>query len=324
MTATGSRSATPTIDQSILNEAADWLVLFQSGEASELDREKLARWCARSPAHQAAWERGQEVFATFRQVPPKLGRSALSHVGSRRRQVLGLGLAAVATPALAWLAWRAAPWQEWTADLHTGTGEQKTFTLADGSRLMLNTASAVNISYTARERRLRLLAGEILIDTAKDPSSPPRPFLVDTSQGRLRALGTRFTVRGLASSTHLAVLEGAVEIQTLSTRATGIVRAGEQTEFTSENIQAFLPTDINTALWEQGMLMAREIRLDALLAELGRYQRGVLRCDGAVADMLVSGACPVTDPQRSLTLLEKTLPIRVSRLTNWWITVSAR
>jgi transmembrane sensor len=40
--------------------------------------------------------------------------------------------------------------------------------------------------------------------------------------------------------------------------------------------------------------------------------------------MLVSGAFPVTDPQRSLTLLEKTLPIRVSRLTNWWITVSAR
>src|SRR5690606_7993003 len=58
------------IDQFILDEAADWLVLFQSGEATDGDRARLARWRARSAAHEAAWQKAEGVLATFRQVPP--------------------------------------------------------------------------------------------------------------------------------------------------------------------------------------------------------------------------------------------------------------
>ncbi|MEB2332369.1 MAG: hypothetical protein OZ916_08805 [Nitrosomonas sp.] len=72
------------------------------------------------------------------------------------------------------------------------------------------------------------------------------------------------------------------------------------------------------------MLLARDMHLGELVAELNRYHRGVPRCDPSVASPAVSGAFPVNGIPASLALLETTLPIRISRTTSWWITVQAR
>jgi transmembrane sensor len=44
-----------------------------------------------------------------------------------------------------WMSWRVAQQQGWAADLRTVTGEQRLVTLADGSRLLLDTGTAVDI-----------------------------------------------------------------------------------------------------------------------------------------------------------------------------------
>ncbi|MCY1274938.1 Protein FecR [compost metagenome] len=313
---------TPDIDQAILDEAADWLVLLQSGEATDRDRAKLEHWRERSPAHAAAWQRAEGVLDTFRQVPPQIGHGTLARLPSPGRREL-LALLALAVPS-AWLAWRHTPWQEWTADLRTATGEQKTITLADGTRLMLNTATAVDVIFTATERRLALVAGEIFITTAKDPSPTPRPFIVRTAQGSLRPLGTRFNVRSLDDSTRVAVFEGAVEVRPTDSNRAAIVQAGEQMAFTARVLQAAQPADAGAALWERGMLLAQDMRLGELVDELARYHRGILRCDPAVAGLTVSGSFPVADTQASLALLEKSLPVRIGSATPYWITVQAR
>lgn len=315
----------PDIDQAILLEAADWLVLLQSGEATDRDLANLARWRQRSSAHEAAWQRAETMLDTFRQVPPKLGRDTLDRLGSpaRRQALRNLALLALAAPA-AYLGWRHSPWREWTANLHTGTGEQQNIDLADGTRLVLNTASAVDVAFTATERRLTLLAGEILITTGEDPSPTPRPFIVHTAQGSLRPLGTRFTVRRLDDSTRVAVFEGAVDVRPAQSTAGTILLAGEQMTFTAADIQPAQPVEAGATLWESGMLLARDMRLGELVTELGRYHRGILRCDPTVAGLTVSGAFPVTDTQASLALLEKTLPVRIGRATPYWVTVQAR
>lgn len=316
------RIPVPDIEQSILDEAADWLVLFQSGEAGDHDRARLARWRERSPAHEAAWRRAEDILITFRNVPSRLGRETLARVpGPGRRQVLAL--LALAVPG-AWLAWRHTPWREWSADLRTATGAQKTISLTDGTRLVLNTASAVDVSFTATERRIALVAGEIFITTGQDPSPTPRPFIVRTAQGSLRPLGTRFNVRRFDDGTRVAVFEGAVEVGPLESTQTVVVHAGEQMNFTAGATQPVQPADASAALWERGMLLAQDMPLGRLVAELGRYHRGVLRCDPAVAGLTVSGSFSLTDIPASLALLEKSLPVRIGRATSYWITVQAR
>lgn len=320
---TTTPSSSGDIDPAILNEAAGWLVLLHSSEASARDLQDLERWRARSAAHEAAWQRAENMLGVFRQVPPKLGRDTLARLGSPgRRQLLRLGLLAIAAPSAGWLGWHHLPWREWSADLRTATGEQKRFDLADGTRLVLNTTSAVNVSFTPTERRLTLLAGEILITTAKDASPTGPRFILRTGQGSLSPLGTRFAVRQFEESTRLAVFEGAVEIRPAASGQAAILRAGEQTDFTTIAIQP--PAPAEDALWERGMLLARDMPLGTLVAELARYHRSLLRCDPEVAGLTVSGAFPVTDVPTSLTLLEKTLPVRVGRATGYWLTVRAR
>ena len=48
--------------------------------------------------------------------------------------------------------------------------------------------------------------------------------------------------------------------------------------------------------WLQGALYADNMRLDAFIAELGRYRRGRLACDPAVAGLRISGSFPWRTP----------------------------
>nr|WP_175142690.1 FecR domain-containing protein [Achromobacter dolens] len=316
-------SATP--DTAVLEEAAGWLVRFQSETLSAADRAAFERWRGRSAAHAAAWARLEDMLRSFGQVPPELGARTLRRLerpGRRQalRSVAGLLLLGPA----AWLAWRELPWHEWSADARTAAGEQRRMQLADGTRLLLNTATAVDIQYTAEQRVIWLRAGEILLTTGKDPAPVHRPFIVRTAQGSVQALGTRFMVRDEGNGIRVAVFDGAVAIRPAASDARRVLQAGQQTVFDAQRIGPESAADAALASWEDGMLAARNWRLADLVAELARYRRGFLRCDPAVAELRVSGAFPVNDTDAGLRLLEKTLPVRIQRITPYWVTVAAR
>lgn len=311
------------IDPGILKEAAGWLVRVQSENLSAADHAALDRWRARSTDHEAAWQRAEAMLRGFGQVPPRLGGQVLRQADRvQRRQVVRLLSGLVVLAPAAWLGVRELPWREWRADLRTSTGEQRRVELADGTQLVLNTASAVDIDYTPSQRVVWLRAGEILLTTGHDAAPVSRPFLVQTAQGSLLALGTRFMVRDEGDRVRVAVFDGAVEVRPAHADASAVVlAAGQQTVFTTAGADAPAPADQMAATWVDGMLTVRNWRLTDLVDELGRYRRGVLRCDPAVAGLRVSGAFPLNDIDASLRLLEATLPVRVSRLTPWWTTV---
>ncbi len=91
--------------------------------------------------------------------------------------------------------------------------------LADGSELLLNRDAEV---IRVGRRRLRLVRGEVVLDVAKDGT----PFVVDTPQGRVVVLGTRFALGASDSETWAAVMRGRVRIQNASGAA--LLRAGER------------------------------------------------------------------------------------------------
>jgi transmembrane sensor len=318
-----------SIDPEILGEAADWLVQLQSGVATDDDHRAIQQWRSRSAQHAQAWQRAEAIMGDFRMVPGSIANDTIKRIGRAkgigRRQALNrIGLFLLAGPAV-WLAQRQLPWQEWTADQHTAIGEQKPLTLPDGTRMLINTNSALNIAFTDNVRRIKLLSGEVLITTARDSSSLSRPFIVQTRHGSARALGTRFSVRVDDQLSHVAVMEGAVEMRPDDQQAQPlIVKAGEQSAFGVSRTYSVEPLDMASMTWENGMMVARNMRLADLLTELGRYRPGVLRCHEAVANLTVSGAFSLRDTDASLRLLQDTLPISISSLTRYWVAVEPR
>ena len=313
----------PAVDPALIGEAADWLVRLGQGNLCATEQLDFERWRNRSPAHAAAWRRAESVMQTFGAVPQGLRGAALHGLekNDRRRALGRLAVLLAAAPA-AWMLYRELPWQNWSADIRTATGEQKRMTLADGTELVLNTASAVNLVFSASERRLRLLAGEIMVTTGKDPSPHYRPFIVETAQGTVRALGTRFTMRQEPQQTQVAVLADAVEIKPLHDHRTTRLTAGQSAVFGSDGLAGEVrAADPAAALWERGLFLAQNLPLPVLLREMGRYRSGILRCHPQLATLRVSGAFSVMDSDATLRLLERTLPVHINARTRYWVTL---
>ena len=313
------------MDARILDEAADWLVLWHDQGMTEAECADFERWRARSPAHRQAWARAELLMGRLGDLPrdwamPVLDRP-VRHARPSRRQVVAKLAALLAVAPTAWLGWQWAGEQGWTADVHTATGEQRHLTLADGSRLDLNTDTRVDIRFDAGQRLIHLRHGEILVETAKDS----RPLSVQTDQGRILALGTRFVVRQDDGTTRVTVEAHAVEVRPrLATQQVVRIDAGQTVSVAADAVGPLQPAPAQASSWAQGMLVAVDWRLQDVLAELSRYRPGYLGCAPEVADLRLSGAFTLDDSDAVLANLEDSLPVKVRRLTRYWVRLEAR
>jgi transmembrane sensor len=314
----------PPLPADVLEEAAEWLMRLSESDLSANERAEWERWKVSSPERDRAWARAQLLQSKLGGLPPALAMSALDRPSHpERRAALGKLALLLAVMPVGWGGWKLAQSQQWTADFRTQVGERRELVLADGSRITLNTDTAIDVRFDSQQRLVHLREGEILVQTALDAS---RPFLVSTRQGHMQALGTRFTVRELGSRTYLAVLEGAVKVVLAENRqgAPLVVNAGQRTDFSAQTFGGVVAADRNVGAWAQGMLMADKMRLADFVEELARYRRGVVRCDPAIAGLLISGAFPVGDTQRALNMLVGTYPVVVTgHLSGYWVTLSA-
>lgn len=317
------------IDPAIVRRASEWMARLWSDSVSDADTAAFARWRAEHPDHERAWSRLQIMDA-------KLGRAAspgASHAllqkpsTGRRRALLGLGLVTVA--GVSALAWRESDsGQAMLADHRSGTGEIRELRLPDGTLVVLNTRSAIDVRFDDAERRLIVRRGEVFVTTAPDRAGAHRPFRVQSRQGVVQALGTRFSVRQDDGVSHVAVYEGAVDVYPAQGAGAnrGVVRVhpGERTVFSSHRAEAPVPALESDAAWTRGTLVAENMRVADFVEVLGRYRTGILRCDPAVADVRVTGVFSLLDTDRALRNLTLGPPLAVSYRTPYWVVVHAK
>ncbi|MDH2236560.1 FecR domain-containing protein [Pigmentiphaga sp. GD03639] len=314
------------VDARILDEAAHWLARRHASDFSESEHAELMRWRGQSAIHEHVWQQAERLKERMSAVPAPMGMAVLGRPrrAAGRRQFLKTAALALGAPALGWLAYRRLPWQAWNAEFRTATGERRSVTLADGSRILLNTATAVSADFDGTFRRVRQHAGEILVETAHSARYADQPFIVQTGDGEMQALGTRFIVRMHEQGTTLSVLDGAVGITSARSAQRTVVQAGERAEFDSQAVRAVAALPSEADAWTHGVLYAHDMRLEDFLAELARYRPGVLQCAPDAADLRVSGSFQVNDTARVLDLLTRTLPVRTEERTRYWVRVARR
>jgi transmembrane sensor len=311
-------------DEAVIDEAAQWLALLQSGEAGMAERAAFEAWRVADPRHQQVIEQmggGLNLLRnpSLRSVPRSSLLHSLNAPSSRRRFISG-SLSVLGVALLAGLLARRYGWLPEAGELSTGTGERRDFTLADGSALTLNARSRVVPLFDIQQRLLGLRSGELLVDVAKEPA---RPFVVETEHGRLRALGTKFLVQYNEDATRLVMLHSQVEVITAG-GARQVVQAGESLLFNSAGVLSLERSSGQESAWMQGRLEVRDRPLYEVIDSLRRYRRGILHLSPDVADLRLSGLYPLDDSDRTLQLLEHSLPIRVTWHNPYWVSVDAR
>ena len=327
-----SHSAAPTglpVAHEHLEAAADWFARLRDGEADEAVRQDWRRWLAQHSDHQAAWDFVTSVGRRFAPLQAEGQSDVASSVlrGQRkkratRRQVLTGLVGGAGFSVLGWAAYRFTPLPAsvtaWLADEHTAIGEIRELALADGVRLWLSTASAIDRVAAVDAERIALRQGELFVAMSGEAGDP---LHIATEHGEMRPLGTQFAVRRQADATLLAVFEGEVTLRTAESAETRQIAAGEQVVFTATEIGATKAADPARKAWTRGVLLAKDITLGELAGELARYQRGHLGVAPEVADLRVIGGFPLRDPDKALDMLAEILPIRIHRALPWWTTI---
>lgn len=285
------------------------------------ERQAIFEWIGADPHHavafarmEAAWEAGERLRAS---PPPIEAPHAAAETGGKprvsRRILVGGGLAASVATIGATVAWRYAS----DVDLHhTRLGERRIITLADGSRIHLNTASAVEVAMRKHSRRIRLVKGEALFEVAHDPG---RPFLVDAGAARLRAVGTAFNVRIRDTVVELTVTEGVVAVaeDTVDVHRPDVSKivAGGGAVIGSG---AMAPTALDPAIlrqrtaWQDGVIELDGETLAQAVAEFNRYRDPpIIIGDPRLANLRVGGRFEVDEAEKFLVAVEGSFPIRV-------------
>jgi transmembrane sensor len=351
------------MNSQIIDEAAEWFVTLRDGGGDAAQRAQFAEWLLKSPEHVRAYLEMTPVWAQSASVDPSRSIDARALIARARAEsnIVELESPAAApaapgprvtpsVPARArtvrhyWIAASiavlcVAAILSWTltrpAVYATGIGEQRSIALVDGSRIELNARSRVQVSFSHGERTVELLEGQGLFKVAKDPQ---RPFIVRSGDARVRAIGTQFDVYRKATGTVVTVVEGQVELRTLSAAAappaaigtaassdgpvagpadasTLRLAAGEQaTVAANEIIRAEIPNLEAATAWTHRQLVFDTAALVDVAAEFNRYnfRRLVIR-DAGLNSFPISGVFSSSDPDSLVQFLREQPEIAVEQ-----------
>ncbi|WP_415834664.1 FecR domain-containing protein [Kerstersia similis] len=322
-------------NEKLEKQAILWLVRLQSQPGDTSLQQACMNWRQRHPTHEHAWQSVQSSYSQLRQhvqqVPAGLpvSPSKLLHRSANqlsRRRALGQfgSLLVLAFPA-GWIVHEYTPWQRLRADHATSIGQRALLTLDDGSRLHLNTDSAVRLRFGPDERLILLDRGEISLNSvAARPGAPFLPLRVETRDGSLDATGTQFSVRQRSDGSQLHVATGNVPMQGRHMQAPTLAHAAGDYLLTANAARPIANPGMDMMAWTEGQLVAQDMLLSDFLAEIGRYRPGRLDWAPEIASLRISGTYQLNDTDSLLALLPRVLPVEIGQRTRYWTTVRAQ
>ncbi|MFJ7886135.1 FecR domain-containing protein [Pseudomonas sp. NPDC096917] len=316
---------TETSHDELIDHATRWMVLLRSGHAGDADWQAYRQWRAQDPRHEQLCAQLETRLGMFK-VPIAQGVSgtvlqqALTAPSvSRRKLVQGmLACTGVAIGASLFIGQRGSWLGELTADLSTGTAERRTVNLPDGSELLLNAKSAVDTDFSHAQRVVRLLDGEL---RAKVTLNSSTPFQLLTPQARIQVPGGELSVREREGQGLVIALKGAARIARPGLDTLQL-QAGHEVSYDRFGFGVVRPMSLGATAWVEGLLEVRDTPLTEIVEALRPYRNGVLRLDPVIAGLCVSGLFRLDKSEQVLDTLARTLPIRIVRRTDYWVTVS--
>lgn len=312
-------------------EAALWLVRLDDVQrsADAKEQQEWIAWLQRSPQHVQAYFDMANLSQSVDEMPPQARQRVRELLAANRAnnswaydaRLLAEDNAIkfsrrhwLITAAAATLVTAIALW--WTADRHqydAGVGQQLTYTLEDGSSMVLNTRSRARVSMNERERMIEL-EGEALFTVARDAN---RPFLVRTRNAVTRAVGTQFNVYQHADdATRISVVEGAVSVTSSASPTDSdavLVSAGQQVEVHAGAVAKQTNADVAAAVaWRKKLLVFEDATLREVAAQFNRYNAVQFTIGPEVNDEhRLSGTFDPARPELFQTYLEKDEALQV-------------
>ncbi|MGB0910811.1 MAG: FecR family protein [Nitrospirales bacterium] len=315
-------------------EAIDWHIRLTSDEIISDEIQQFEGWHSQSQAHKQAWKEVKALWGSLEplrqetlrgETPLKRERHKATPLTPTSRHsskptstsrwvtlVATIGLIGAATLV-------SVNFKQWFADYSTAVGERRIIALQDGSKVELNSETAISVKYSLQQREIELLTGEALFVVEPDAQ---RPFVVQSDEGLVKAIGTSFIVKQERSNTRVAVLEGIVEVQAPS--------SNQRSTLTKEMVASYNQTqgiqkipspnmEVITA-WRKGYLIFDHTPLREAIAEINQHKSGeIVLVNRDLDNYRISGMFRLDALEDAVAAIEETTPAESLSITPYLV-----
>lgn len=318
------------ISERAARDARDWVVRLSSGRMTEAELARFKAWRAASEENARAFIRERAFWRQLGALdlqagqeraprqPPSLSRRALVFGGSA---AIAASVAVVAVPRVRLL---------WQADYRTAAGEQKEVSLADGTRVTLNTDSALAVRYRQDLRFVELLQGEAMFDIGTDAAAP---FRVSAFGGNTDAVSGSLSVRALDEEATVTVMSGEARVAApaledataMPVMAAITIKPDQQTRYrrggSPSPATAIDPEQV--LAWRTGRVIFEGRPFAEAVAELGRYvPEPIVLVDRSRSHDPVSAVFSIRQAQAAVAALAETQGLTARRIPGVMIVIS--
>jgi len=305
----------PKTGAMLRREAAAWLARLQSSRDPDVER-KFHRWRDLDPSHAEAFER---VSRSYEQA----GLLRYSHVAStsppatplpvhtRSRSyelAIAAGLVLLLCTGLYLLVGRGF----WTSGteavmLSTKVGEIRSVSLADGSKLTLDTDTSIEVEIDRNGRKARVKAGRARFNIAK----AAQPFIIDAGNTTASAAAAVLDVEKFGDQARVDVISGSAKIG--GSDAAGLRLGAGETMTTLSDSRVERRAHAPAQDWTRGMLEFDGTALGSAVELANRYSERKIILGAGLEHLKVTGAFRAGDVKGLAGALAEAFHLKISR-----------
>jgi len=271
---------------------------YMAGDSSQEEKEEVQRWLEADEKNRKKFTALRTLYDITLAHLPEEESDSLSvpeKKTSRNLFIEWLKIAAVILITFSCTYYFLKPAQEKEEvvmqTLHIPTGQRAELTLADGTKVWLNSQTTFTFPnhFTTTSREV-YLNGEAYFEVAHDQA---KPFAVHTKPHDIHVLGTEFNVSAYGNklgSFELSLIKGSVELVSPESAQTIQLSPGNRVFETENGLITAAISDYNHFLWKKGIISFENERIEDILTKLQLYYDVEIRNgNSSVKDMRYTG-----------------------------------
>lgn len=304
-----------------LQQALAWFTRLRDPFMSSDERQAFDAWYAASPSHVKAYQQVEQLWHSA-----ALDIAIEQHVATAvpvikqkpvktQLWVSAFLLLVIVNVGLIYSGWI----ERWRADYYTVAGQQQRVRLADGTTVLLNSNTTLNLDFTDDHRGVNIVNGQAYFEVTPDPA---RPFVVSTELAKIQVVGTRFAVR---TGNEVSVdVESGIVACAIDKGQTEQLTKGQHVTIDRRGITSPKPFDSErTFAWLKGRLIFRDQPLSVVIQELQRYHSGkIFIADKHLANIRITGNYKISDTQAVINTLSQITGANVTQLSPYLTVLS--
>lgn len=261
---------------------SELLYSFFEGLTTEAENREIREWVDASAQNREYLLSERKLFDAMillHQEPEELYSDARDEkpAGDRRRQLFGTFTKVAAVIAillmsgLLYMQLKSTDEYVGSQAINVPAGQYVNLSLPDGTEIWLNSRTRIEypVSFNKKERIVKL-DGQAYFEVAHNDDSP---FIVETSKGRIRVLGTKFDVNAYSGQDNFetTLMDGTVEVALPSQAGQTVVLSPDtKASLRGGKLEVTRVTDYDIYRWKEGLICFNNASFEEIMADFKR------------------------------------------------------